>query len=187
MEKDINELLKEKDKEIEYYKREIDRLRKLVEYYKRESCTDSLTNLDNRRSIEDKEGFDVVILGDIDYFKRINDTYGHDLGDQVLIEISNILRQNIRNSDLVCRWGGEEFVILLKNCKIEDAYEKAMILKDSVESLKDEFGFKVTMSFGVSDMTNKTMKKAIKEADEAMYNSKENGRNRVTVYELKRE
>ena len=62
-----------------------------------------------------------------------------------------------------------------------------MILKDSVESLKDEFGFKVTMSFGVSDMTNKTMKKAIKEADEAMYNSKENGRNRVTVYELKRE
>ena len=92
MEKDINELLKEKDEIIENYKKEIDRLKQLVEYYKKESCTDSLTNLDNRRSIEDKEGFDVVILGDIDYFKRINDTYGHDLGDQVLIEISNILK-----------------------------------------------------------------------------------------------
>ena len=185
MDDEINKLLKEKDEIIKDCYKEINRLKEMVEYYKKQSYTDSLTNLGNRRSLESKKGFDVVILGDIDHFKKINDTYGHDCGDKVLIEISSILKKFTRNSDLVCRWGGEEFVILLKDCKIDDAYDKAMLLKNNIETLEDQFGFRITMSFGITDLTNKTMKSAIIEADNAMYKSKEAGRNRITIYRLK--
>ena len=153
-----------------------------IEYYKIEAYTDSLTKLNNRRSIENLRDFDSVILGDIDHFKNINDKYGHDLGDQVLIEISKVLKDNIRQTDLVCRWGGEEFVVFLKNCTDEDAYIKATILREKVSQLSEKFGFDITMSFGVSKLSKSTMQKAIKEADAAMYLSKQNGRNRVTIY-----
>ena len=186
MQENVYRILMNQRKLLEKYKRENERLKELVEYYKNESYTDSLTHLNNRRSIDGKEGFDVIILGDIDHFKKINDKYGHDCGDDVLVEISNILRKYTRDSDLVCRWGGEEFVILLKDCKVEEAYSKAIFLKDNIENMDANFDFKVTMSFGVSDMRNKTMQEAIKEADEAMYKSKERGRNRVTIYKLKR-
>ena len=186
MSEDIHKLLESQAKIIRDYQKEIERLKGLVEYYKNESCTDSLTNLKNRRAIDDLHGVDVVVLGDIDHFKKINDTYGHDCGDQVLVEISNVLKNCTRNTDHVFRWGGEEFVIFLQGCKVDDGFNKALLWKNKIEELKDKFGFDITMSFGVSDLTNKTMQEAIKEADEAMYKSKETGRNRVTIYQLKR-
>ena len=185
--KDVYRLLKEKDELIKKYKEEITLLKKQVEMYKKESYTDSLTKLNNRRAIKELNGFDVVILGDIDHFKNINDTYGHECGDQVLIEISNILKKCTRDTDSVFRWGGEEFVVFLKGCKVDDGYDKAVLLKDNIEELEEVFGFRVTMSFGVSELANKTMQEAIKEADEAMYKSKKNGRNTVTIYRLKRD
>ena len=176
--------LKQKDVLIDKYRNEIAELKRELEYYKKEACTDKLTKLNNRRSIEEAHDFDSLILGDIDFFKKINDTYGHDFGDEVLIEIGKVLKENVGKTDLVCRWGGEEFVILLKNCDIDDAYDKATILKEQIADLGSKFGFNITMSFGVSSLANKTMQIAIKEADEAMYNSKNNGRNRVTIYSL---
>ncbi len=186
MGEDLYKLLEEKEKIIKSYKEEIDKLKELVEYYKNESCTDSLTNLKNRRAIDELQGVDVVVLGDIDHFKKINDTYGHDCGDQVLVEVSNVLKSCIRNTDYVFRWGGEEFVIFLQGCKVDDGFNKAVIWKNKIEELKEVFGFDITMSFGVSDLTDKTMQEAIKEADAAMYKSKETGRNKVTIYQLKR-
>ncbi len=173
-----------KEKEIRLYKKKIKLLNEQLEFYKKQACTDSLTNLNNRRSIENVENFDSIILGDIDHFKIINDKYGHNLGDKVLIEISNILKKYIRDTDLVCRWGGEEFVILLKNCNDMCAYHKAVALKENISKLSDKFGFKITMSFGVSSMLGKTLQTAIEEADIAMYKSKKDGRDKVTVYTL---
>ena len=177
--------IKEKDLLIKKYKMKNESLKKELEYYKKVAFTDSLTKLNNRRSLENIEKYDSVILGDVDHFKSINDNYGHSIGDLVLIYIGKILKKYVRESDLVCRWGGEEFVILLKKCSDKDAYNKAIELKKAITDLSDKFGFKITMSFGISKISDKTLKKAIDEADKAMYESKENGRDTITVYSLK--
>jgi len=177
--------LEEKDKIINLYKKEVELLKRQLEVYKQAAYTDCLTNLDNRRSIENNdENFDSVILGDVDHFKNINDNFGHDLGDRVLVEISKVFKRYVRESDLVCRWGGEEFVILLKNCDDSDAYNKALQLKEEIANLSEKFGFKITMSFGISKIIGKTLKNAIEEADKAMYESKEKGRNTITIFKL---
>ena len=178
-----NELLKKKNALIKKYVAENKKMREDLEKYKTAACTDSLTKLSNRRSLEDIHDYDAVILGDIDHFKVINDTYGHDFGDKVLVEIGRILKKFVRETDMACRWGGEEFVILLKNCNTEDAYKRAVLLKDEITKLSAKYGFTITMSFGISNMEGKTMENAIKEADKAMYKSKTDGRNRVTIYE----
>lgn len=177
------DLLNKKDRIIKELQEEIELLKKEVKKYKLEVYTDSLTHLNNRRILENVSDFDSIIIGDIDHFKSINDNYGHIKGDEVLVEISKILNTYVRGTDIVCRWGGEEFVIFLKNCSDEEAYKKAIILKEKVSELKEIFGFDVTMSFGVSNfMFKKPVKEAIDEADKALYKSKKQGRNRVTIY-----
>ncbi len=183
-EADYIKIIQKKNEQINKYKKKIINLKKQNDYYKTMAFTDSLTKLRNRRSLNKIDSYHSVILGDIDHFKKINDENGHNFGDLVLIEVSNILKNSIRESDLVCRWGGEEFVILLKNCSNEDAYNKAIQLKERISQLEEKIGIRVTMSFGVSDISNKSLKTAIEEADKAMYISKEAGRNRVTVYSL---
>ena len=162
------------------------KLKKELAKYKEIAYKDTLTNLNNRRSLESISDYDCLILGDIDHFKIINDTYGHIVGDEVLVEISSVFKHFVRDTDYVCRWGGEEFLIFLKNCDDEDAYGKANLLREKIMELSDEFGFEITMSFGESNLSDNTLEDAIKNADEAMYESKHNGRNRVTVYQLKK-
>ncbi len=175
--------LNKKDKIIKKLENEIEQLKQQVKKYKDEAYVDSLTHLKNRRALENIVDFDSVIIGDIDHFKKINDTYGHLKGDEVLVAISQVLNNYVRETDIVCRLGGEEFVIILKKCSEEEAYKKAMILKEKVSELKKVFGFDITMSFGVSNfLFEKPVKEAIREADKALYKSKRNGRNMVTVY-----
>lgn len=162
------------------------KLKKELAKYKEMAYKDTLTSLNNRRSLESISDYDCLILGDIDHFKIINDTYGHLVGDEVLVEISSVFKHFVRETDYVCRWGGEEFLIFLKNCDDEDAYGKANLLREKIMELSDEFGFEITMSFGVSNLSDSTLEDAIKNADEAMYESKHNGRNRVTVYQLEK-
>ena len=162
------------------------KLKNQLALYKEAAYKDSLTNLNNRRSLESISDYDCLILGDIDHFKIINDTYGHLVGDEVLVEISSVFKHFVRETDYVCRWGGEEFLIFLKNCDDEDAYGKANLLREKIMELSSEFGFQITMSFGVSNLSDSTLEDAIKNADEAMYESKHNGRNRVTIYQLKK-
>ena len=171
-------------KELYFYKKQNEKLKKELEELRKVSYTDSLTKLNNRRCLENIGDYDSLILGDIDHFKKINDTYGHTTGDEVLVQISLVLKKYIRETDLVCRWGGEEFLILLKNCNDEVAFLKADLLKEKIKELSDSFGFDITMSFGISNLSNNTLEDAINKADKAMYKSKIDGRNRVTIYKL---
>ena len=161
-------------------------LRNAVKYYKDMSTVDSLTGLQNRRAIENLNDYDSIIMGDVDLFKKINDSYGHDIGDKVLKLISEVLRKLVRDGDLVLRWGGEEFIILLKNCSLVNAFNKASELRVAVNALSEKLGFNITMSFGVSEIREDSdVQTVVNEADEAMYESKNTGRNRVTVYQKK--
>lgn len=155
---------------------------------------DPLTQLDNRfllqskleAFIQDKKQvrFPVsVILCDIDRFKSINDTYGHDVGDEVLKRVAEILRTKSRSMDHPGRWGGEEFIILSENATAQDAVSFAELLRQRLEDMSyADLGIdrKITMSFGVSQMeVDGDFDAAVKLADEGLYKAKRNGRNRV--------
>jgi diguanylate cyclase (GGDEF)-like protein len=151
------------------------------------SIIDPLTQIYNRRYFDDifnkfysagkgNKQFDFsLMIIDIDHFKRFNDTYGHDVGDEVLKTVVNIIKNNLRKNDVFCRFGGEEFVILS-----EDSKEGAIKLAQKINKLEYESVEKITISIGVSFFNKgKTMDEMIKEADENLYKAKENGRNQV--------
>lgn len=122
---------------------------------------------------------------DIDHFKNINDTYGHDVGDEVLKTVANTLKKDLRVGDIVARWGGEEFIAILLGANEEQAKMKAEQIRAEVEKIVFEKpeGLKITISIGVSEFEDgKTFEDLVKHADEALYASKQNGRNRVTTY-----
>ncbi len=148
------------------------------------SYKDSLTKLLNRRgvlkAIEEINGEFSMLFLDIDKFKNINDTYGHNIGDDVLMAIANILRQNVRKGDLIARWGGEEFLIVLPNCDIGDAVKIAENLRKKIEEYQGLNIPKFTSSFGVvSNVDKYNFKKKLNEVDEYLYKAKNEGRNRV--------
>lgn len=124
-----------------------------------------------------------ILLIDVDFFKRINDLYGHDKGDLIIKEISSLIQKNIRNTDIFARWGGEEFLILTPNSDLKAALTLANSLREFIE--KNDFKMekdKVTISIGVSTYNeNLTQEKLIKLADNALYKAKGNGRNRVEI------
>ncbi|MEO2065205.1 MAG: diguanylate cyclase [Desulfurobacteriaceae bacterium] len=151
---------------------------------------DPLTGLHNRaylkRCLEsmDKDKPVSIIVIDIDHFKSINDTYGHQIGDCVLRELAKILRSNFREDDCVIRYGGEEFLVVLNNCDLETACKKAEKLRKEVEEhtfCKEEgLNLKVTISAGVRQVLNlENFKEEFDKADKALYRAKETGRNRV--------
>jgi diguanylate cyclase (GGDEF)-like protein/PAS domain S-box-containing protein len=165
-------------------------LQKLVEATKR-SHTDSLTGMINRLRINEllqmeidrveRYGGDLcVALMDIDKFKNINDTYGHLVGDRVLIMMAKILTQKTRKTDLAGRWGGEEFLIVLTNTPLDGAVKKLETVRHLIETEDFESIPKVTASFGVASYQSQdTLESLVGRADVALYFAKENGRNRV--------
>lgn len=127
-----------------------------------------------------------MLMFDIDYFKTVNDNYGHPKGDEVLQHITRRIGERIRTSDLAARLGGEEFVVLLDGAGLHDARNLAEDLRKQVESLDftdDETVFRVTCSFGVTMMHTKdeTLDQLVKRSDDALYRAKANGRNRVEL------
>lgn len=121
-----------------------------------------------------------IALLDIDKFKNFNDTYGHLIGDEVLVTMAQTLNHNIRETDVFARWGGEEFVILFKNTSVNIAKEVSEKLKDKIEENEHPTAGKITASFGVTEYRNEDTSESIfKRCDEALYIAKENGRNRV--------
>jgi diguanylate cyclase (GGDEF)-like protein len=151
--------------------------------------TDYLTHLPNRRLVENRLNENInnnqefsIILFDIDHFKSINDTYGHDIGDQVLIQFSRLIQENIRDNDIVARWGGEEFIIIVNNLGGIQAVGFADRLRNLIRDKSFTSNINVTASFGVAEYRYKErMKEVLKRADVALYLAKENGRNRVEV------
>jgi len=155
------------------------------------STHDTLTNIYNReyfdKNLESKiksalrygNQFSLIIL-DIDHFKNVNDTYGHNIGDTVLIEIADILKNNIREDDIAARWGGEEFAILLPHTEIEGTYLLAEKLRICIENSTIIEKEQITASFGVGIYTNNESKTTFFEkVDNALYSAKDNGRNCV--------
>jgi diguanylate cyclase (GGDEF)-like protein len=120
------------------------------------------------------------IFFDIDFFKKINDTYGHELGDYVLVTIVKIVKESIRESDIFVRWGGEEFIIFLPETSEDEAVEVAEKLRQKIESYNFRDMQKVTCSFGVSEVQkDETLEEFINRIDALLYKAKESGRNRV--------
>jgi diguanylate cyclase (GGDEF)-like protein/PAS domain S-box-containing protein len=128
-----------------------------------------------------------AIMGDIDFFKKINDKYGHPAGDYVIKTVADIMKAGFRKTDVVCRYGGEEFLVLLPASDLEGAAIAAEKVRQNIETFRFEFEGKhipVSMSMGVSQfIVGKELgKDLIARADAALYSSKQNGRNRVTLH-----
>lgn len=173
------------------------RLKKYKEYLQELSFTDPLTGLLNRRSILDRihneqkrarrsGSWFTIILTDIDRFKQVNDTYGHDCGDVVLSEIAQILKNTVREQDCFARWGGEEFLLLLLETDSQGGLTLAEKLRTAVEEqeiLCQSQRIKVTMTFGIASChENQPYNDCIRQADKALYRGKEDGRNRCVLY-----
>lgn len=163
--------------------------------------TDELTGLANRREMKDLldteyarftrhgQPFSVIML-DLDRFKQLNDHFGHTFGDQVLIKVSSLLTENIRLTDDVARWGGEEFLILLSQTKLEQATEVAEKLRSAIAELepgKGEDRDTLTASLGVQSIEYAdTIEGLINQADARLYQAKNSGRNRVVAGHISR-
>ena len=123
-----------------------------------------------------------VILFDIDHFKNINDTYGHNVGDSVLIELTYMVKNLLRDNDIFVRWGGEEFIVVLQIASLSDASKLALRLRKNIEEHPFLHVGRVTCSFGVTEFRDgDTQMILLERADEALYEAKDNGRNRVVT------
>lgn len=152
---------------------------------------DPLTGLYNRRGYDlsisriEESSYGAILMCDIDYFKKINDTYGHEAGDYVLQSVAKTIRENVRVKDISVRWGGEEFLIFLSQVTLSEAYFIAEKLRKNIEHTPihyDDIYIDVTMSIGIAILEKDIpLNDAIKSADEAMYLSKMNGRNKTTA------
>ena len=154
--------------------------------------TDKLTGLANRKYFNEKmeEAFEhyndhkaplSLLILDIDFFKRVNDTYGHPVGDKVLVHLAQLMKRVARDQDYLCRYGGEEFVVILPNTAIDLAREIGTTYnKAVVKEIWPEIGT-LTISVGIATIQDDdTEEKLLERADYALYHSKQNGRNRVT-------
>lgn len=160
------------------------------------SITDPLTEIYNRRKFNELLTHEVerskryktglsIIMCDIDHFKKINDTFGHDVGDNALQVFSTKITENIREVDMFARWGGEEFMILMPNVTIGNASSVAEKLRKVIEETKIKNVNSLTASFGVTDLSeDDTAETFIKRVDEAMYKAKNSGRNKVESIDL---
>lgn len=138
-------------------------------------------NVEIDRVSQTQQRFSLIIL-DVDYFKTINDKFGHDIGDEVIKEFAVLLKSMVRESDLVGRWGGEEFMILCSQTSVYGAFQLAEQIRVGVESHVFTANQKITSSFGLSDYRQgETIGDTIKRADDALYRAKNNGRNQIVM------
>jgi diguanylate cyclase (GGDEF)-like protein/PAS domain S-box-containing protein len=171
---------------------------RLQEELREQALHDPLTGLYNRRYLAEMLEHEIarsereqtslsIIVSDIDHFKDINDTCGHQTGDRFLVEIAALLRHTTRSSDLICRYGGEEFVLVFPGADSRSATQRAEDIRRKCSEIVIDHegqGFSVTMSFGIAVYPEhgQTGEEVIIKADKALYASKQAGRNRVTVW-----
>ena len=173
---------------------------RLRDALKREAIRDPLTNLYNRRYMEEALNREVqraerrktsvgIIMLDVDHFKKFNDTHGHEAGDVVLEHLGELLQKNIRGGDIACRYGGEEFLLILPDTTLEIAAMRANELLNRSRQLQiahQQEKFSVRISLGVSALPDHghTIHKIVTAADTALYKAKHNGRNQVAIAPL---
>ncbi len=172
--------------------------RTYMDILREQSLKDQLTGLYNRRFLEEtidklsaqikRRGTSLgILMVDVDYFKQVNDTYGHDVGDRVLKSVADILQKNVRESDIVIRFGGEEFMVLLMDVQVGKSEEVAEKIRRAMENHTIEAPgvvLKKTVSIGVSEfpVDSDRIWQCIKFADVALYKAKEMGRNRIVRF-----
>jgi len=161
------------------------------EEFREKSYKDALTQIYNRAKFNEildeylsfvsDDNLDLIsIMFDIDFFKHINDNHGHTIGDKILIEVSALANKYIRKTDIFARWGGEEFVVLLKECSIDEAIELAQRIRLAMEEHTFTNNLKVTASFGIAKVKKgDTIEDFIKRVDDKLYEAKEFSRNCV--------
>ena len=164
-----------------------------------QAIRDPLTSLFNRRYLEEtlerelaraaREGYSVcVIMIDLDHFKQINDTYGHEAGDEVLKALALTLTEQCRRGDFACRYGGEEFVVVMPNIYTDTAYERAENIRMSLSSLRipyEHYHLTTTISMGIAcyPINGETRESLLRAADKAMYGAKEAGRDHILSFD----
>ncbi|MDR3351990.1 MAG: sensor domain-containing diguanylate cyclase [Zoogloeaceae bacterium] len=172
--------------------------RRLLESLKESTLRDPMTGLNNRRFLEEyidtlvanvkrKQSPLAVMMLDLDHFKMVNDTYGHDAGDTVLKELAQLIKHTVRTSDIVVRYGGEEFLVILQDTSGETAETVAENIRQAVEKMRINYGgivLQKTISIGLADfpLDSNTFWQTVKFADVALYHAKEAGRNRVVRF-----
>jgi diguanylate cyclase (GGDEF)-like protein/PAS domain S-box-containing protein len=171
---------------------------KLTESLHTQSIRDSLSGLFNRRYMEEtlqreiqrairKRSVLGIVMADIDHFKKFNDTYGHAAGDMVISEVGKLFQQKIRASDIACRYGGEEFVLIFPDCSVEDTGKRAEMLRKAIKGLNLMFQGQsigsITISMGVAVYPNhgNNSDDLLRAADTALYKAKQEGRDRVII------
>jgi diguanylate cyclase (GGDEF)-like protein len=170
----------------------------LREKLRNQALRDPLTGLYNRRYMEDslqrfvrlaeRENREIsLVMVDLDYLKRLNDERGHAFGDQVLRDTAVLLVGNLRETDIVCRYGGEELVLILPDCPLERAADKAEALRRRIEEMSSTHGAQISASFGVASVphTSQSVADLLAAADAALYKAKQNGRNQVAAAPLR--
>jgi len=169
-----SEIEKQKNLEVEVY------TDNLTQLYNRKKYNESINEMFDK-FIKTKEFFSLILM-DIDFFKDINDTYGHDIGDYILVELSKLLKKNTRQNDMLFRWGGEEFAIIVSSQGTQ-AYNLAEKLRDIISKHKFQ-SIGITASFGITQIEEKITKKELfNQADKSLYYAKNNGRNKVILYD----
>ena len=159
------------------YKAKHDRLTDIYNRQKIDEVLENVCSYSRRR--QEHVG---ILLFDIDHFKKVNDTYGHDVGDKVLQAIATLVKQKIREEDIFGRWGGEEFMVIMRHTELEDAYKKAEALRAAIASMSLPDLPKITASFGVTEIVSgDTTQTLLKRVDRALYQAKKEGRNRVVT------
>ncbi len=175
-------------------KHRIEQLRQSEAALARKAITDGLTGLFNRSyfdaDLEQKIALShrtgrplTLLLADLDHFKAVNDTHGHLAGDQALQCFADLLKKSARKSDIVCRYGGEEFAVILPECDSDQAFQAAERLREKVS--RHDFGFPLTASIGLAATTMNCRYSALQlleHADLALYSAKERGRNRTEIF-----
>jgi diguanylate cyclase (GGDEF)-like protein len=171
-------------------------MREMSRKFERQAKRDPLTGLLNRRGMREnfKQELDrsqrynnvlTVMMCDIDYFKTVNDQYGHDIGDEIIKSLATILESGLRKQDSVARWGGEEFLFLLPETNGNHAMQLAEKLRIKIEETQykqDDKTFSVTVSIGLHQIdSTDTINKAITKADTNLYKAKDQGRNRCII------
>ncbi len=154
------------------------------------AITDGLTQLFNHQAIHDKLEEEIkrqkrydfglsILLLDIDHFKQINDTYGHETGNQVLIQVANTIADTVREVDLVGRYGGEEFLVIFPNANVKQAHNAAERIRIQIGKAQYPEGIKVTISGGVVEYQAENGNELVEKADQQLYRAKNAGRNKI--------
>jgi diguanylate cyclase (GGDEF)-like protein len=172
---------------------------KLRESLRNQSICDSLTGLFNRRYMEESLDREfsranrgktcvAIVMIDLDHFKRFNDTFGHQAGDTLLLAVGDLLKRNTRGQDIACRYGGEEFALVLTDSSLDGAFKRAEILRQQVKQLSVEYegqllgAISVSMGVALFPDHGTTMRDVLRASDQALYTAKREGRDRVSMW-----